>query len=326
MPAPARPSRRVVLLGAGALLLGGCGIRLEDDAPRVPLVPTREPIPAEADLLALLGQTHDLAEVAASSSARAVERLAPVHEWQAEVLAAALVRAGVPEDDVDSQVTASPGIAPSGTSGTGASGSTPRETSGTTPSPRRLGRLEAAVPTDAASLFARVQADLLPTVLSLHAQRAATARALGTTVRWPDPPDWPHPPAAVPYLVATRAAVYGFEVVAAQTDGARSRRARRTLSALQALEGEQEEAAGAEAPAPQLGYLLPFRVTTPAKALRLGKRMLADLRAAYGAELSDVAAWRSVATDVTRWLASVQEEVERWGGRPVPFPGLESGA
>jgi hypothetical protein len=326
MPPPICLSRRAVLLGAGALVLGGCGIRLEDDAPRVPLVPTREPIPAEADLLALLGETHDLAELAASSSARAVERLAPVHERQAEVLAAALVRAGVPEDDIDSVATASPGVSPSGTSGTGTPGATPETTSAQRPSPRNVGRREAAALTGAASLFARVQADLLPTVLALHAQRAATAQALGTEVRWRDPADRPHPRAAVPYLVATRAAVYGFEVVAAQAGEAGSSRARRTLSTLRALEGEQEDVAGAQAPTPELGYSLPFAVTTPAKAARLGKRLLADLRAAYGAQLSDVAARRSVATNVTRWLASVEEEVERWGGRPMPFPGLESGA
>lgn len=55
---PARPTRRLVLTGALALSAGaltGCGVRLEDDAPDLPLVPRREPIPAESALLAVLG-------------------------------------------------------------------------------------------------------------------------------------------------------------------------------------------------------------------------------------------------------------------------------
>ena len=51
------PSRRLVTAGAlGALVavLSGCGIRLEDDAPRVPLVPTRSRIEGEDALVRLL--------------------------------------------------------------------------------------------------------------------------------------------------------------------------------------------------------------------------------------------------------------------------------
>ncbi len=45
---------------AGALTLStaaltGCGVRLEDDAPNIPFVPERDPIPGEAVLLAVLG-------------------------------------------------------------------------------------------------------------------------------------------------------------------------------------------------------------------------------------------------------------------------------
>ena len=43
--------------GALALPAAGCGIRLEDDAPRVPLVPARTPVPAEAELVALTRDT-----------------------------------------------------------------------------------------------------------------------------------------------------------------------------------------------------------------------------------------------------------------------------
>ena len=64
-----RPVRRRTLLvaavGTLALPAAGCGIRLEDDAPRLPLVPTRTPVPAEAALVGLTRATAGLAELAA---------------------------------------------------------------------------------------------------------------------------------------------------------------------------------------------------------------------------------------------------------------------
>lgn len=55
---PARPSRRLLLTAAltlPATALAGCGVRLEDDAPGIPFIPQREPIPGESALLAVLG-------------------------------------------------------------------------------------------------------------------------------------------------------------------------------------------------------------------------------------------------------------------------------
>ena len=42
-------------LAVATTALTGCGVRLEDDAPDLPFVPRREPIPAEQALLAVLG-------------------------------------------------------------------------------------------------------------------------------------------------------------------------------------------------------------------------------------------------------------------------------
>ena len=42
-------------LTLSAAALTGCGVRLEDDAPNIPFVPQRDPIPGEAVLLAVLG-------------------------------------------------------------------------------------------------------------------------------------------------------------------------------------------------------------------------------------------------------------------------------
>src|SRR5690349_11074014 len=95
---PPRPSRRSVLTaGAGlaagaaaAMSLAACGIRLEDDAPRVPLIPAREPVPGEAFLLALWRHSDDLAERASGLEGPATglpARLAGLHRRQVAVLA-----------------------------------------------------------------------------------------------------------------------------------------------------------------------------------------------------------------------------------------------
>lgn len=88
MPSP--PSRRLVLAGAlaaGVTTLSGCGVRLEDDAPHIPFVPTREPIPGESALLAMLGALGE------SDEEYAAER--------ADLLRTALLDAQVPQDLVD---------------------------------------------------------------------------------------------------------------------------------------------------------------------------------------------------------------------------------
>lgn len=87
MPSPI--SRRTLLLGslAGPLALGGCGVRLEDDAPDIPFVPQREKIPGEAALLAVLGYLESREG----------------QEWstRAEELRAALTEAEVPTKLID---------------------------------------------------------------------------------------------------------------------------------------------------------------------------------------------------------------------------------
>lgn len=81
-------------LALGVLALTGCGIRLEDDAPEVPLVPRREPIPAESALLTVLtalatgDQEHDAV--------------------RADALQEALASADVPAEDLDAARTAVP--------------------------------------------------------------------------------------------------------------------------------------------------------------------------------------------------------------------------
>ncbi len=107
----ARPGvpRRTVLAGlvGAALVTSGCGIRLEDDAPAVPLVPTRTPVPAEAELVALTRDTASLAALAATVPGAVAADLATIHRRQHSVLRTTLLAAQVPADDLDA--TASPG-------------------------------------------------------------------------------------------------------------------------------------------------------------------------------------------------------------------------
>ena len=60
------PSRRALLTAASLAplaLLTACRVRLEDDAPRVPLIPTREPTEDEALLLAAWRASTDLSRM-----------------------------------------------------------------------------------------------------------------------------------------------------------------------------------------------------------------------------------------------------------------------
>lgn len=335
-----RVGRRSLLIGAASVLLTGCDIRLQDDAPRIPLVPTRQPIPAESTLLALLGDTRLLARLSAGAGTRFLTHVAFLHETQADVLAAALERAGVPVDEV---MSADPGSASPGAGGTSPTATSPPATgasspatpsagrassegSGTSPStsvsPRRIGDLEAAAIPRAAPVLAGAASGLIPTLVSLHAQRGATAHVLGATVAWPVAPEWASPVGAAAFLEATRAAVYALEVVAGQAKASHVRRADRTLATLHALASDQERASAGTAPQPQLGYALPFRVSDDRSAVRLAKRTLTDLTAAYGSHLDTLESQRTVALEAARWLAAAAYEAHRWGHALPPFPGL----
>lgn len=74
-------------LTLSAAALTGCGVRLEDDAPDIPFVPERDPIPGEAALLAMLAALEESDEDHASE--------------RATMLREALTRAQVPERLLD---------------------------------------------------------------------------------------------------------------------------------------------------------------------------------------------------------------------------------
>ena len=330
------PSRRAVLAagagGLGALTLSACGIRLEDDAPRVPLVPTREPLRGESFLVALWRHTQDLEQRAAQLEGAATglpARLVGLHRSQRTVLEAELVRLGVPRSVLGAGTTTA---APTTTTTTATSPSTGPSTGASTGSPtggsaaasaRSLGAAEASDlgPTAIAAL-AGSEPPLVALVGAVLAQRSAAATLLGAPATWPAP-SWTQRSLAASYLETSRAAVYAFEVVTAQTPrGAQRTLATATLAALRARASAQEALAGDSAPPPALAYTLPFAVTTPAAARRLAVQALTGARGAVAGDLTSTGGDVGPLTSVVQWLGETEVLASRWGVRLAPFPGL----
>lgn len=317
----ARPGvpRRTVVAGLVAAVLptAGCGIRLEDDAPRVPLVPTRTPVPAEAELAALTRDTAALAELASTVPGAVAADLATIHRRQHTVLRSTLLADRVPAADLDPGASTAPS-GPSPSASTSPAASPTASPSGT--------RVELAgaegASAAAAGTFAGVEPDLRATLASLHAQRYAAATLLAG-----------HPPGVPGGAVtgvdvaaladATAAATYFLEVVAARSTGRQRARADATLGALHALHADQLTGGAARGDA--LGHPLPFPVENPTDARRLARTALTTLRASHGAHLEPLVTSEGAAgiAAATRWLGTVEVEAHRWGVELEPFPGLE---
>lgn len=293
---PRRAALAAFALGP-ALLLPGCGIRLEEDAPRVPLVPTRKPIGGEEALLTLLADSARLETLAGSTEGALAASLVALHGSQRTALERALTARAVPLP------TASPTPTPS------ASG--PVAT-------LREGELAGYL---GHAAYLPCAPDLRATVSSLLAQRYAAALLLGAPVRAEAPP--PLSGAAVSRLVdRLREAVWRFEVIAAQSSGSQRKLAMATLAVLQQVRDEATMAGGASNP--PLGYVLPGPVTTASAARALAGPTLSDLRAAFGDELIELAETTggSGLATVPRWLGSIEAQAHRWGVPLVAFPGL----
>jgi len=342
---PPCPGRRAALgLGVGALAtlaLGACGIRLEDDAPHVPLVPTRKPIAGESFLVGLWRECGALADAASAlgGAPKALPSvLAGLHRDQSKVLREELRRLGVPASVLDeptptgtrtSAATSDPRIGtPTGPTSGATSGATGGATSGTpaagpSDGPRGLAALEGAAVSGAAfRSLAGAVTPAVPLFGAALAQRAGAATLLGGTVAWPDP-TWQSPSLAMSFLESTRAAAYGFQVVAAQSPtGAQRTLAGSTLEALQARVITQEALAADAAGPPPLAYPLPFAVTTPAAARRLAVHLLTELRSAVARQLGSAGASDGPLGSLVQWLAETEVLASRWGVALQPFPGL----
>ena len=214
--------RRTVVAGVVAAVLpaAGCGIRLEDDAPRVPLVPTRTPVPAEAELVALTRGTAALADLADTVPGAVAADLATLHRRQHTVLRSTLLADGVPATELDAAPSASPTATATATSSPSATATGGRAA---------LAAAEGASAATAAR-FAGVSDDLRATIASLHAQRYAAAALLaGRPPTVPFDPVGGGPVSAL--ATAASAAVYFLEIVSARSTGAQRDRSDATLAA-----------------------------------------------------------------------------------------------
>ncbi|MDQ6715049.1 MAG: DUF4439 domain-containing protein [Actinomycetota bacterium] len=290
--------------------LSGCDIRLEDDAPSLPLL-SRKSIPDEAVLIDAVRRTGALAQLAGrvANPAEAVTNLGRLHRTQADVLRGRLTSRGVPNHVIDTPTASTT------TSATAAVSAPPTATAAD---------LVAAETATVAALLPRlgaVTAANLSVLTSVTAFCAAAVEQLGGTLTWPASD--PLPPASAGRLLDdTRAAEYAFQVVAAQTTGPTRGAALATATELGVRESELVAMVGAAAAPAPLGYALPFPVTTPETAARLAAQVLSSLVAGGLAPVASLAAGSSAVATVVRLEATAQHLGGGWGVASVPFPGM----
>jgi len=327
-------SRRGVLVALGlasAGVLSGCTLRLEADAPRLPLL-ARDPIPDESLLVAAWQSARSLLDEAGAVAGAAgawPARLVPVHRAQLAVLEGILRRGEVPlpaATPAASPTTSAP--APTSTSPTPAG---PATSGAPAPAPdpavRTVTTLAAAevaaVQAPGITALARASARNVALLGAIAAQRGAAAALLATPADWPAPTG-PTGSTAGQVLARTRSAVYGFEVVAAQTSAANRPLAVSTLAALRRRAAALEALAGPAAATPPLGYALPFPVTDPAGARRLALRLLTSLQQDLAALFPSAARDEATLGGLVQWAAETAALAARWGQPLAAFPGLST--
>ena len=295
---------------------------------------------------------QEMAEGLVGSSTPLTVLLANVHRLQAGVFESVLRAGGVPPAEIAATPKATPTSTASATPTT-----TPPTTPATTPAatgtaggataapallPTGVGELIAAeaeaFSAQALSDLAGISRDQVTLIGSMTAQRAAAIRLLGGQL----PPDGT-PPGAVPGTVpgtvggtlagpvgevaaiqldAVRSAVYGFEVVAAQTDARHRTMAATTLGALRTTASELEGLAGSVARPIPLGYVLPFPVGTPVAALKLATHLMTTLLEAIASQLPAVAGEAAGLMGTVGVLADVSVDAVAWQVPLAAFPGL----
>lgn len=320
-PAGGMPSRRHLLRGAlaaavvtGVGALGGCRIRLEDDAPAVPFL-ERKSIPDEAVLVDTYRATSALAQLSARVPHPLAAQVAAQHLRQAAVVHEILTAGGVPSTTIATPTTSTPTNA-------AATGATP---SPSTPPPPpdtpSLATSELAALTTSAlgAVSAAVAHRALLTAVTTH--RVATATLLGAAPTWPAAPALPFGVAATA-LDATRAARYAMQVAAAHLDGARREQASGALATLDRRIAELVAAAsGVARPAP-LGYRLPFPIATADDAARLAATALSALVAGGLQSEPDLPTGAPAYVQLIRLHTEAVVLAHPWGVALTAFPGL----
>lgn len=324
-----RRSLLVALMVGSVTALTGCRVQLEDDAPRMVNLPTRQPMPDEQALLLARRDALRLRGMAAGlggPSTPLTQLLATLHAAQADVFESMLRSGGVPPAEITATpVPTATATAPL-TAGSAASAPAPAPTGVT-----QLATAEAeGLSAQALSDLAGISRDRVALFGSMTAQRAAAVRLLGGrlpadgTLTGPTGGTLTGPTGevAAAHLEAIRSAVYGFEVVVAQTDASHRKAAAKTLGALRASSSELQLLAGSAAKPIPLGYALPFPVSTPASALRLASHLMTALREAIASQLPAVTGDADGLTGTVRVLTDVCVHAVTWRVPLTAFPGL----
>jgi len=303
-------------------------------------------MPDEQALLRAHRDAVRLQEMAAgleSASTPLTVLLANLHRVQAGVFESVLRSGGVPPSEITATPKATPTpIAPARPTATpAATGTAGGPTSAPALLPSGLSELIAAeaegFSAQALSDLTGISRDRVALIGSMTAQRAAAVQLLGGQL----PPDGTLAGGAVPgpaggtltgpvgevaaiQLDAVRSAVYGFEVVAAQTDARHRSTAAKTLGALRTTASELEGLAGSAAKPIPLGYALPFPVGTPAAALKLATHLMRTLLEAIASQLPAVAGDAADLTGTVQVLTDICVDAVAWQVPLAAFPGLAS--
>lgn len=333
------PSRRALLTAASLAplaLLTACRVRLEDDAPRVPLIPTREPTEDEALLLAAWRASTDLGRMTTGLAGDGVTA-SRLHAVQARTFDQVLRDRRVPDAQrtspaaspttsptVSSTASSTAASSASASAGSTPNGSAPNGSAPTAPPDRAaVARAEAgAVSPAALAELATAHAGQLPLLASFAACRARLAAVLGA------PPSWPAwgetaSPADAGLLAAHRRARYHLEVAAARTP-AEARAPFATELDRVAGVVVRLESRGASTGAPPAGYPLPFPVRDTAAARRLVTHALTTLETACGTTWSAGSGSSEAVTTTTRLVVDTVTAGAAWGVPLRAFPGLAS--
>lgn len=291
MPEMPHLSRRAALVAAAGGLtavLTGCGVRLDENAPALPFIPTRGPSSAEIALLAAYGSLATRAESATGD----LRTLLPE---RAEGLRHALEGVGVTAADLDTAR---------------------RETANPPPLGEEIVALRLGL--------SDCPIGLLPLTGSLVAASMTESEEMMTlwSVGAEEPREWSDPAPAKPALQATRAALWAATIVVARSAPADRELAQQMVTALSELQTRQITASADDGADAALGYSLDQPASTPEEVTALARTTLERLTASYAQVFSHVDADRTAAFEVSNWLASAQQLAAQWGVPIPPFPGL----
>ncbi len=294
------------LVAFGAVALGGCGVRLEDGATRIPLVPTRTVDPrasAVADELRLVRRARAACAALPEGSLGGLSAsLAALYATQEGVLAARVRELG---EDPDDRLRL-PG-SDTGTPPASATSLTQAESLG--------------VDVESRQSLSHAPGGEVALLLSVRAQRVVAAPLVGVPMAaWPDPV-CATPSEAARLLAAARSAEYGLQVAAAHA-GPGTSPMTDALSATQEARRALEALAGGAAGPAALGYGLPFPVPDAVAATRLAVTCLHGFCAAVIAGGPAAVANTPALVTLLRWAGLAENLAHALGAPLQAFPGL----